>query len=195
MESSKTEIANLHTVHGGKRKKAKGFTLIEILIVLAIGAGILFAVFMAVNAVQGKAVAKEASETLNLMVADTRARFRSVGNFSELGNDGSQILIDNNIPPRSMINSSEDAIISAWNTEIDVAEAQLNTPGDAVAFTYNDVNSDDCANFVQSAEGSFSRVTVNNAVVKEQHETLQIGALGSACSADSTVDIEFVQGR
>ncbi|WP_019583725.1 type 4 pilus major pilin [Thioalkalivibrio sp. ALE16] len=173
-----------------RARKSKGFTLIEVLIVLAIGAGILFAVFAAVSKVQGKAVAKEASETLNLMVADTRALYRSQGNFNNID---AETLVNNNVPPRSMVNGSD--IISPWNTAIAVDEATINTTNDAVRFTYPDVPRDDCTGFVQAAEGSFTRVEVGGSVVKDVGQTMEVATLGQACSSADFVDIAFTQGR
>lgn len=179
-----------------RQKAHKGFTLIEVLIVLAIAAGVLFAIFAAVSKVQAKSIAKEASEGLNLMVADVRAKFKSQGNFTGVT---PQVLIQNRIPPSNMIQGNQ--IISPWNTPINVAPATLVTANDAVAFTYTGMGSEDCSNFVQAAEGSFSRISVNGTNVKDvpggpATARLNIATLGQQCDqggANNT--IVFIQGR
>lgn len=175
-------------------KKTKGFTLIEVLIVLAIAAAVLFAVFAAVSKVQAKQITKEAAEGLNLMVADTRAKFKSQGNFTGIS---PKVLIDNRIPPSNMIQGNN--IVSPWNTNIGVAAATLQNTNDAVAFTYTGIGEEDCSNFVTAAEGSFARVTVNGTAVKDvpgNVHQVNVATLGTACSnggANNT--IVFVQGR
>jgi len=176
------------------KRKSKGFTLIEVLIVLAISAGVLFSVFVAVNKVQTKQLAKEAAENLNLMVADTRAKFKSQGNFSGVS---AKVLIDNRIPPSNMIQGTN--IVSPWNTNITVAPATLQNQNDAVSFTYTGIGIEDCSNFVQAAEGAFSRITVGGTAVKDIPggvTTLNVANLGTACTkggANNT--IVFTQGR
>lgn len=183
------------TVRLPASSKNRGFTLIEILIVLAIGAGILFAIFLAVNKVQSKALTKEASESLNLMVADTRALYRAAGTFAGIA---PQVLIDNNVPPSTMVPAPGVApIVSPWNTVVDVEVATINTANDAVLFRYNDVPRDDCSNFVQASAGSFNRVTVGAVLVKDASvaQPLNVATLGAQCAAANFSDIEFIQGR
>lgn len=173
----------------------RGFTLIEILIVLAIGAGILFAVFLAVSKVQSKALTKEASESLNLMVADTRALYRAAGTFAGIT---PQVLINNNVPPTTMVpNPAAGQIISPWNTVVDVEVATINTANDAVLFRYNQVPRDDCSNFVTASAGSFNQVTVGGTLVKDASTAmaLNVATLGTQCNAGNFSNIEFIQGR
>lgn len=178
-----------------RKKPARGFTLIELLMVLAIGAGLLFAVFVAVNKVQGKALVKEAAENLNLMVADTRAKYKAQGNFDGIS---PEVLINNRIPPQQMIQGTKN-IVDPWNQNIAVASTTVTNANDAVRFTYPAVPRDDCSNFVQAAEGAFGRVTVGTAVVKNLYANppapLNITTLGTACSSASTVAISFDQMR
>jgi len=180
--------------HRKNNRGSRGFTLIELLIALAIGAGLLFAVFVVVGKVQSKALTKEAAENLNLMVADTRAKFKSQGNFTGVS---PQVLINNRIPPQQMISGTN--IVSPWNTNIAVAPVTINNPNDAVRFTYTGVPSEDCSNFVQAAEGSFGRVTVAGTVVKNLYANpvvpLNIATLGTQCASAQTVTINFDQMR
>lgn len=178
-----------------QRRGAGGFTLIELLMVLAVGAGLLFAVFVAVNKVQAKAVSKEAAESLNLMVAETRAKFKAQGNFTGVS---SVVLINNNIPPQQMINGAN--IVDPWNNNITVSAVTINNANDAVRFTYQAVPNNDCSNFVQAAEGAFGRVTVGATVVKNLYASpvvpLNVANLGTACSgAGATKVISFDQMR
>lgn len=177
-----------------RKKSARGFTLIELLMVLAIGAGLLFAVFVAVNKVQSKALVKEAAENLNLMVADTRAKYKAQGNFTGVS---PAVLINNRIPPQQMIQGTN--IVDPWNQNIAVVSTTVTNANDAVRFTYPAVPRDDCSNFVQAAEGAFGRVTVGATVVKNLYANppvpLNVGTLGTACSSAATVAISFDQMR
>jgi prepilin-type N-terminal cleavage/methylation domain-containing protein len=180
--------------HRKNNRGQRGFTLIEMLIALAIGAGLLFAVFVVVGKVQSKALAKDAAETLNLMVADTRAKFKSQGNFTGVT---PQVLINNRIPPQQMVQGTN--IVSQWNTNIGVAPVTINNANDAVRFTYTGVPSEDCSNFVQAAEGTFGRVTVAGTVVKNLYANpatpLNVATLGTRCASAQTVTIDFDQMR
>jgi len=172
----------------------RGFTLIEMLIALAIGAGLLFGVFVLVGKVQSKALAKDAAESLNMMVADTRAKFKSQGNFTGVS---PQVLINNRIPPQQMVSGAN--IVSQWNTNIGVSPVTINNTDDAVRFTYTGVPSEDCSNFVQAAEGTFGRVTVAGVVVKNLYASpaapLNVATLGTQCASAPTVTIDFDQMR
>lgn len=175
------------------KRKSKGFTLIEVLIVLAVAAGVLFTVFLAVNKVQAKQLTKEAAEGLNLMVADTRAKFKSQGNFTGVS---AQVLVNNRVPPSNMIQGAN--IVSQWSSNIEVAPATLQNTNDAVSFTYTGIGIEDCSNFVQAAEATFSRITVGTTVVKNipSGSGLNVAALGTACvGGGGRNTITFVQGR
>lgn len=176
------------------QKHYRGFTLIELLIALSIGASVLFGVFTLVSKVQTKSIAKEAAESLNIMVADARAKFKSQGNFTGVT---PKVLIDNRIPPSNMIQGNN--IVSPWNTNIGVAPATLVNTDDAIAFTYTGIGIEDCSNFVQAAEGAFSRIEVNGTNVKDVPggvTQLKVADLGTACTAGgANSTIVFIQGR
>jgi len=175
------------------KRKSKGYTLIEVLIVLAILAAVLFSVILTLNKVQAKQLTKEAAENLNLMVADTRAKFKSQGNFTGVNE---QVLINNRVPPSSMIQGAH--IVSPWTTNITVAPATLLNLNDAVSFAYTGIGIEDCSNFVQAAEGAFNRINVSGTAVKNIPAgiVLNVAALGTACVAGGGNNaITFIQGR
>lgn len=177
------------------RRKQQGFTLIELVIVLAIAAVILFGVFILVSRAQTSRVANDEVQNFNMMIADVRTKFGPQGSFVGIT---PAVLIDLGIVPKHMINAA--TIRTGWSTTVAVAPTNLNgTVGDAVRFSYT-VPRASCGDFATGASGAAGRVTVDGVVVKDVPAALNnvnVAALAGACDSDigGTVDILLDQGR
>lgn len=189
-----------HGGHGTVRTtlpRQRGLTLIEILIVIAIGAGILFGVFTVANRIGERSTINELASNLNMMAAETRSSFRAQGNY--LGVTPAA-LIGMGVPPTTMVSGS--TIQSPWATPIAVAPATLTAANDAVNFTITGVPAAQCAALVRAAEGAFGRVLIGSTVVKNMTSMtpnpmtpLNAALVGTTCNAAGPFAISFVLGR
>lgn len=179
----------------GSRSKQKGLTLIELAIVIAIVAIIIFGVFLLFSRVQTSRIATDEAQNLNMMMADVRSKFGTQGSFNGIT---PTVMINLGLVPRTMINGNN--IRNGWNTNVTVAAVNLSgTAGDGVEFTYQ-VPREACADFVTSASGAASRITVGGTVVKNVtagQNTVNVATLGTQCNADAggNVPVLLAQGR
>lgn len=173
------------------RKHQRGMTLVELLLVLAVGSGVLYGVYAAYNKVTNNSKASSAAKSLNLMVADTRAKYSSVQDFNGVN---AQTLIDLRIPEKTSVKGNK--IYSPWNTEVVIASDNLfGSADDAIKFTYK-VPEEACASFVQAAEGAFGKVSGSGGQIKDlpNNQAFDIGKLTTSCSGTMNT-ISFIQGR
>jgi len=177
-------------------RKQKGFGLIELAIAIAIGAAIIFGVFVMVKRAQSGRAASNEAKNLMLMSADLRTKFSGQGSFAGLSADN---LIKMGIVPSNMISGT--SIRSGFSTDVTVAPINLNgAANDGFEFTYT-VPSDDCGTFVQSVEGAFARVSIAGTQIKNVpagDSEVNVGDLAN-CNATGTsnapVTLTFAQGR
>jgi prepilin-type N-terminal cleavage/methylation domain-containing protein len=159
-------------------RKAKGFTLLELLLVVAIVAIALAVLFFLFGKVQSKSTAQTEAQNLVTMAADVKGLFSPQGNFTNI-ND--QVLVQNNVPPTGMVSGTN--IVNGWGGAVTVAAAGT---GDSEAtFQYDGVpTGDSCSGFVQGAQSAFSTITVNGQTVKDVTTGAQFSAatLGAACN-------------
>lgn len=176
----------------------KGFTLVEISVVIVLASLLLFGVFYMLNRATERSQTKEEIEHLNTMMADARTKFRQQGNYQ---NVSPAVLIDLGIVPPAKLTSSPGNITTAWNTQVAVAEDALVNAGDAISFTYQ-VPRRACSDFVDGGAGSASRVTVGGVAVKDALNgaaELDTITLAAQCDSDNAaggeVAVIFTQGR
>lgn len=178
-----------------QRKRQQGFTLIELVIVIAIAAAILFAVWIGVSRAQNSRKANEAVQNFNMMMADVRTKFGVQGSFAGIT---PAVMIDLGMVPQPMINGN--AIRTSFNTAVAVAATNLNgTAGDGVEFSYT-IPRVNCADFVTGTSGASARVTVDGTVVKNipaGDNTLDVAAMSGQCNADAggNLVVLLAQGR
>lgn len=175
--------------------KNRGFSLLEILVVAALVAAGLAALFALVNIYNQRQTTNAEASALNTIAAETRATFRSQGNFTGIT---PAVLIANGLVPATMVNGTN--IETGWNTNVTVVPANLNgTMGDAVTFTYT-LPRAACSRFVQAAEGAFPRVTIGGVAVKDVPagaNALNVVTMGAQCNAGAggNVAIALTLGR
>lgn len=176
-------------------KKQAGLTLIEILIVLVIAAGLLFGIFYLVSQANERSIVRDEVQSYNTMANDARTSFRKQGDYA--GVAGS-VLIQLGIVPPTMINGT--AIRSGWNTAITVAPINLNgTANDGMEFSYS-VPRTSCPNFIDGVTNSAARISIDGEVVKNvpaNLTTVNVADVASACDAGAggNVPVLLAVGR
>lgn len=174
---------------GFRSKKQKGFTLLELLLVLALIISAIAILFFLFTKVQNKSTSQAESQNLVSMAADVKGLFQPQGNFTGITD---QVLVQNNVPPTSMVSGTN--IVNGWGGAVTVAAAGT---GDSQAtFQYDGVpTGDSCSSFVQNSQSAFAVVKVNGQTVKDSTAGTLFSAatLGAACNgtAGGTVPIIY----
>lgn len=164
------------------RKNARGFSLIEFGIVVALIAGATVIVYLMFSGRNDSANASAEAQNFTMMAADTQQKWRAQGNFT--GIDASA-LINNGVVPSTMIVGN--TIETRWNTPVTVGPGTITTAGDSALFTYQ-VPRRSCADFVTQAGSSAVVVTVDGTAVKDVpsgENTMNVTAVGTGCDAAS----------
>lgn len=162
------------------RKKARGFSLIEFGIVVALIAGATVIVYLMFSGRSDSATASAEAQNFTMMAADTQQKWRAQGNFTGIA---AADLVNNGVVPATMVVG--EAIQTRWNTPVTVAQGTVNSAGDSVVFTYQ-VPQRSCADFVTQAGSSAVVVVAGGATVKDVPNgatTMDVSALGGACAA------------
>jgi prepilin-type N-terminal cleavage/methylation domain-containing protein len=176
-------------------KKQAGLTLIEILIVLVIAAGLLFGIFYLVGVANERSIIRDEVQSYNTMANDARTSFRKQGDYAGVAGG---VLIQLGVVPPTMINGT--AIRSGWNTAVVVAPINLNgTANDGMQFTYT-VPRTSCPNFIDGVTNSAARISIDGEVVKNvpaNLTTVNVAAVASACNAGAggNVPVLLAVGR
>lgn len=184
-----------------QRVRQRGFTLIEILIVIAIAAGMLFGIFTVANRIGERSAINEFSSNMNVLAAETSAAFRAQGHFTGVT---VPVLLGMRAPPVTMVSGTE--IRSPWGPVLVAAETVAST-GDGVRFTVNAVPAAACSNLVTAAHGAFSRVLIGGASVKNMTSVaapapvsgimspLNAAQVGTLCTGAGPHVIHFIMTR
>lgn len=174
--------------------KNKGFTLIEMAIVLAIAAIVLFGVFTMVSRANNARVATDEAQNFNIISSDMRTKFSTQGNYTGVTVEN---LVNLGAVPKHMV--SGGTINTGWGTTVTAAVTNLTGTDDGVAFTYT-VPRESCADFVTAASGASAVVSVDGTSIKNVPggaNTVNVAALGTACdsSAGGNVPVVLTVGR
>lgn len=184
-----------------QRVRQRGFTLIEILIVIAIAAGMLFGIFIVANRIAERSAINEFASNMNVLAAETSAAFRAQGNFTGVT---PAVLLGMRAPPVTMVRGTN--IVSPWGT-VGVAPETVASANDGVRFTVNAVPAAACSNLVTAAEGAFSRVLIGAGAVKNMTSVaapppvsgimapLNAAQVGSLCVGAGPHVIHFIMTR
>lgn len=174
-------------------RKQQGFSLIEMAIVIAIAAILLFLVYQRLTKTQDSRIANDEASNFSSMMTDIRTRFGAQGDFAGVS---TAVLIGNGLVPANMVKGTAgaEAIVTGWNTTVAVAPATLQYANDAVALTYQ-VPRKQCSDFVTAASQAAARVTVGGAVVKNAAaglDKVNLTQLGTSCAASTAGNVSVL---
>jgi prepilin-type N-terminal cleavage/methylation domain-containing protein len=175
------------------KRAQQGFSLIEMAIVIAIAAILLFLVYMRLSKVQDSRIANDEASNFSSMMTDIRTRFGAQGDFAGVT---TAVLVGNGLVPSNMVKGAAgaQAIVTGWNTVVTVAPATLQYANDAVALTYQ-VPRKQCSDFTTAAAQAAARVTVGGTIVKNAAaglDKVNLVQLGTSCDASAAGNVTVV---
>ncbi len=176
------------------RTTKKGFSLLEVILVLAVIAGAAVAVFMAYESAKPSSDAANEDANLTTLTTNLKATLGISGNYTGLANaTGVQLKVF----PSDMVSGA--TVAGAWGTVAISAEAGTD-PGVSspctvanrcFMVTYSNVPQAACAKFVTGVASYFNAVNIGTTNVAAKGKVL--AAMPAQCaSADPVASISFI---
>ncbi|ENS3161735.1 type 4 pilus major pilin [Salmonella enterica subsp. enterica serovar Montevideo] len=174
------------------KKSKKGFSLLELLLVLGIIAALVVAAFIVYPKVQASQRAQAESNNIATIQAGVKALYTSASSFTGLNNS---VAVQAKIFPDNMLSGSGSAAkpINAFKGNVVVASADTGpsaATGSSFTITYENVPAAECTKIITAA-GNFYIAQVGGATVKEAGGTLNVAATAAACSDANSNKLVF----
>ncbi|HEI8485815.1 TPA: prepilin-type N-terminal cleavage/methylation domain-containing protein [Morganella morganii] len=175
------------------KKSKKGFSLLELLLVLGIIAALVVAAFIVYPKVQASQRAQAESNNIATIQAGVKALFTSASSFTGLTNS---VAVQAKIFPDNMLSGSGSAAkpINAFKGNVTLAADKTGpsgADGSSFTITYENVPASECTKIITAAAGNFYIAQVGDATVKEAGGTLNVAATAAACSDANSNKLVF----
>ncbi|WP_407579587.1 type 4 pilus major pilin [Citrobacter koseri] len=171
-----------------KRKSKKGFSLLELLLVLGIVAALVVAAFIVYPKVQASQRSQAESNNIATIQAGVKALYTSASSFTGLNNS---VAVQAKIFPDNMLSGSGNNAtpVNAFKGDVTLAAANTGPSGataSSFSIQYKNVPASECTKIISATAGNFYIASVNNTVVKPAGGVLDVAAAASACSSNET---------
>ncbi|ENN9152056.1 TPA: prepilin-type N-terminal cleavage/methylation domain-containing protein [Escherichia coli] len=176
-----------------KRKSKKGFSLLELLLVLGIIAALVVAAFIVYPKVQASQRAQAESNNIATIQAGVKALYTSASSFTGLTNT---VAVQAKIFPDNMLSGSGTTAkpINAFKGNVTLAAAATgpsSAAGSSFTITYDNEPAAECVKIATAAAGNFYITTVGTKVVKAAGGTLDVAATAAACTNATSNTLVF----
>lgn len=177
------------------QKKAKGFTLTEILLVLVIAAAIVIAAFIIYPKVQSSQRAQAEVDLVNTLRAGIHSLYAGTPDYMSLNTD---VIIQAKLVPEKMV-SENGQLVNSFNGSIDVMPNFLDDDGslglttpNGYSIYYNGVPPQECIKMVSALAPNFKKIRVGENLADVVIDgKLDIGLLATSCGKNSYNIIYF----
>lgn len=169
-----------------RKKHSKGMTLIELLLVVGLGAVILAGMFVAYNKIQSTNAANTESTNISTLRAGVKGIYGTSVTYVGLT---PTVLLNGRVVPDSMRTAAGTTINNSFGGTVGVAPATYagGAANNAFAITYPNVPVDVCAKLVVAVSQSFNLITVNGTTVKDSSTAtgndINVATLTTQCAA------------
>lgn len=171
-----------------KKNGSKGFTLVELMVVLVIVGLIVYLIYPRAAAWINKGHVSNLSSDRDSIVQCLSDNLTGYADTSSLSNDWAI--------KRKCVSSSRvmgtNTVKNADGGSSTVSPATLNNSNDAISFTDDHVRSGSCAAYAADKNDGFARIIVNGTTVKDVNGTLNDSALTSACTNSDSNSVSFM---
>ncbi|WP_224718157.1 type 4 pilus major pilin [Pectobacterium versatile] len=167
-----------------ERKNKKGFSLLELILVMGVIAALVVAVFIVYPKVQASQRAEAEVKNIALIQAGTKSLYSAVSSYSGLA---ITTLVKAKVLPESIQKTSGAAssMVNVWKGNISVSSADTGPSGaigSSFIITYRSVPAVECAKLVSSLSASFYSIEIGADTVKDSNGSLDIASVTSSCS-------------
>lgn len=173
------------SIASARRLAHAGFTLVELLCVLALACALMTGVFAFYSHSRQTGALLETESTVSAVVAATEHSYAAARDYAALSTDTA--LAEGWLP---IDGRSPKGPVNGWGNPISLGHANGARPNGALTLT-EDVPAEACPQLVAEIGGSFNRVLVAGAVVLPA----DVSGLASACAAGDPVSVEFDRSK
>lgn len=181
-----------HSQHLAARKRARGFTLVELGIVVAIGAAI---VGVGIAVVPGILASNRVNAEVSELPAIVSNIQRAYSNQPNLTGVTLPTLIRHGVFPESRARrgvgggTADTTATNRWGGSITVAGTSTLTGG--MTLVYDQVPSAECRELVPALSSAVRIIEVGSTVVKADGGTVNMDTLGTACNAAAVTTVRY----
>lgn len=168
-----------------RNKKHKGFSLLELLLVLGVIAALVVGAFIVYPKVQASQRAEAESKNLATIQAGVKSLYTSASSFSGLTNTvavGAKVFPDN-----MLIGTGTSAsVVNTFKGIVTVVSANTgpsSTTGSSFTITYNNVPAAECTKIISAVAGNFYIAKVGSTTVKAAGSSLDVASTSTACNS------------
>ncbi len=171
-------------------KSKKGFSLLELLLVLGIIAALVVAAFIVYPKVQASQRAQAESNNIATIQAGVKALYTSASSFTGLTNT---VAVQAKIFPDNMLSGSGSSAtpINAFKGDVVVESANTGpsaAQGSSFTITYKNVPAAECTKIITAAAGNFYTAGVGTAGnVKAAGEVLDVAKTATQCESGGMI--------
>lgn len=170
------------------KMKQKGFTLVEIAIVVAVGALLLVGISQAPRIIAMNKANADIAE-LPQIVTGIQKIYANQSTYN--GASMATVIGLNGLPQDRVVAGTPPSASNRWGGAITLAAASQLTADDSIDLTYSGVPSLECTNIIPSVENRFRSVTVAGTAVKPAGGTLNLNDVASSCASSDSVTIVY----
>lgn len=175
--------------------KQSGFSLIELLLVLAIIAAIAVGAFIIYPKVQASRAAS--TESTNLSTIQTAIKgIYTAGRYGTLNNTvalGADVFPSSQVEGTSVINQWSGTVTAGPSTSAGAAGTATSR---YFRLVYTDVPSNVCTKLAMAASANFGTIVIGTTIVQDDYSPTQVAlneaSVVTACNAETTTDMIFV---
>lgn len=180
--------------HSLKKRAAKGFGLLEVILVFAIVIGAAAVVFTVFQSAKPSADASNEGSNISTIATNLKSTFGVNHDYSGVTNAAA---VQAKAVPTSMISGTATAPVvqSQWGTVTLTGAAATTTTPSQFTIDYTTVPTDTCAKLVSGVQGFFDSVSVGGAPVSANGQPTTSTSIITQCagaSGASSVDVRFV---
>ncbi|UAY90668.1 prepilin-type N-terminal cleavage/methylation domain-containing protein [Pectobacterium polaris] len=151
------------------RKYKKGFSLLELLLVLGVIAGLIVSAFIIYPKVQASQRVEMESKNIAAIQAGVKALYASAPNYSGLNNT---VALNASVFPDTMLSAEEDErkVVNSFKGDVELTVG-LTSPGgipdSTFSITYYGVPSTECIKLIYAVRNNFYSVLINRVAVSQ----------------------------
>ncbi|MCB4346806.1 prepilin-type N-terminal cleavage/methylation domain-containing protein [Burkholderia vietnamiensis] len=179
-----------------KYKKKSGFTLVEVMLSIAIISFMLVAVYMVYDKVSNEAAAQDESKRLYRISGLISGTLGVVSDYSGLsnatfiqylsgGSNGRAPALDAN----QIDKSNPTRIINAWGTDLTMGPA---TDPRGFILTENDIPTAGCVKIATKMADFANEIIINGITTKDWGKPFDVASVATGCGAKNVNKVDFV---
>lgn len=174
-------------------KQKKGFSLIEIILVISVGAAMLVAAFIIYPKVQVGERAQKESQNIATIAAGIKGMYASVAYYTDITTAN---VVHAHVFPDDMLSDAHSVQpFNVWKGLITITssnEGPSGVVGSSFIISYPNVPEVDCIRLSAQIANNYYILRINGKEVKPANESLQVDTLGNVCKSGgnaNTLDI------